>query len=70
MILKFGKKQACLMIAGIVSICCMICLIDTVLAIIGAVQGGGDIPWGMVMLTLLTGYCTVLLWRSVRKMDG
>ena len=57
------------MIAGIVSICCMICLIDTVLAVIGAVQGGEDIPVAMVFLTLLTGYCTVLLWRSVRKMD-
>lgn len=67
--MKFGKKQACLMIAGIVSICCMISLIDTVLAIIGAVRGGGDIPVAMIFLTLLTGYCTVFLWRSVRKME-
>lgn len=67
--MKFGKKQACLMIAGIVSICCMISLIDTVLAIIGAVQGGAEIPVGMIMLTLVTGYCTFLLWRSVRRME-
>lgn len=67
--MKFGKKQACLMIAGIVSICGMICLIDTVLAIIGAVQSGSAIPVGMVMLTLVTGYCTFLLWRGVRQME-
>lgn len=57
------------MIAGIVSICCMICLIDTVLAVIGAVRGGAEIPVGMIMLTLVTGCCTFLLWRSVRNME-
>lgn len=63
------KKQVCLMIAGMVSICCLISLIATVTGVVAAVRSGGEIPTGMVMLTLVTAFCTAVIWRGVRDME-
>lgn len=63
------KKQMCLMLAGLVSICCLVCLISAVTSVAAAVQAGGSIPTGMIMLTLVTAFCTVMIWKGVREME-
>jgi hypothetical protein len=35
----------------------------------GAAQMDSEIPSGMVMLTLVTLFCTVMIWRGVREMQ-
>lgn len=64
------KKQVCMLIAALVSVCCVVSLVSTVIAMLGAVQSGGEIPVGMVMLTLVTAACTGMIWRGVREMES
>lgn len=63
------KKQLCLLIAALVSICLVVCLISTAVAVFAAVQTGAEVPMGMVMMTLVTALCTVMIWRGVREME-
>lgn len=67
--MKSRKKQICILIAGVVSICCVISLISTVTGVLGAVRSGEPIPTGMVMLTLVTAFCTAVIWKGVRDME-
>lgn len=63
------KKQVCLLIAALVSICMVVCLVSTGIGVLGAVRSGDDVPLGMVMLSLVTVVCTVMIWRGVREME-
>jgi membrane protein implicated in regulation of membrane protease activity len=63
------KKQLCLGLAGLVSICFLISLLSTVTALVAALQAGAELPVGMVFLTALTAMCTVMLWKGVREME-
>ena len=63
------KKKICMMIAALVSICCLVSLVSTVIGVLAAVKSGGAVPTGMVMLTLVTAFCTVMIWRGVREME-
>ena len=63
------KKQACLMLAALVSICCLICLIATVSGVVAAIQTGGSIPTGMIFLSCITILCVVMIWKGVREME-
>lgn len=63
------KKQACQMIAGLVSICAVVSIISTVQSFLLVHESGGDVPLGMVLLTAMTILCTVLIWRGVRNME-
>lgn len=63
------KKQACQMIAGIVSICALISIISTVQAFLEVRASGGAYPVSMILLSLMTVLCTVLIWRGVINMD-
>lgn len=64
------KKQICLLIAALVSICLVVCVVSSAVAVVAAVQNGAEIPMGMVMMTLVTALCTVMIWRGVREMEG
>lgn len=63
------KKQACQMIAGLVSICALVSVISTIQAFLVARETGGSFPGGMGMLALVTVICTVMIWRGVMHMD-
>ncbi len=63
------KKQACQMLAGLVSICALVSLINTIQAAVMVRSTGGEFPMGMLMLTILTLVCTVVIWNGVRHMD-
>lgn len=64
-----SKKKACMAIAALVSVCAVTCLISTIHSFVLAIGAGGDIPTGMLMLTLVTFFCTFIIWRGVRQMD-
>lgn len=64
------KKQVCALIAALVSVCLIVSVVSTGIGILGAVQSGGEIPTGMVMLTLVTAVCTYMIWKGVREMEG
>ena len=66
--MKLTKKQLCAVIAAAVSICFLICLINTVRVWMAAAAAGAEFPVGMLMLTIVTGLCTVIIWRGVREM--
>lgn len=66
---KMNKKQVCQMIAGLVAICAIVSGISTVDAFRTAVETGGDKPISMVIITLVTVVCAVVIWRNVRNMD-
>ena len=53
------------MIAALVSICCVVCLVNT----IEAIKAGGEFPFVTLVLTVITGIMTVVVWRSVMKME-
>ena len=53
------------MIAALVSICCIVCLVNT----IEAIKAGGAFPFVTLVLTVVTGICTVAVWRGVMHMD-
>lgn len=57
------------MIAGLVSICALVSLINTIQAAVMVRSTGGEFPMGMLMLTILTLVCTVVIWNGVRHMD-
>ncbi len=61
-----SKKQMCIVLAVVVSLCCLVCLISTVISLIAA---AGELPTGMIFLTLVTGCCAVMIWKGVREMD-
>ena len=63
------KKQICTLLAALVSVCLVVSLVSTGVGILGAVQSGGEVPTGMVMLTLVTAVCTVMIWKGVREME-
>ena len=63
------KKQICLMVAALVSICAVIAVGSTVMAFVAAVQAGESVPMGMAMLSLVTIFCTVMIWRGVHDME-
>ena len=67
--MKWKKKQLCMVIAAAVSVCALISLLATAQVIAAAVRGGGAIPTGMVMLTLVTLLCAAVIWKGVRDMD-
>lgn len=58
-----------MMIAGIVSICCIICLLNAVTGIADAVKNGGAVPYVTVLMTAVTAICTVMIWKGVRNME-
>ena len=57
------------MIAGLVSICALVSIISTVQAFLLARETGGELPFGMAMMAVVTILCTVLIWRGVMNMD-
>ncbi len=63
------KKQLCVIIAALVSLCLVVSLVSTAVSVLGAVQTGGEVPMGMVMLTLVTAVCTFMIWKGVREME-
>ena len=63
------KKQVCMMIAALVSICAVIAIGSTVMAFVSAAKAGAAMPTGMAFLSLVTIFCTVMIWRGVRDME-
>lgn len=63
------KKQICLMIAALVSICCAISVVVTVHSIQLALEYGSEVPIGIILLTMVTLFSTVVIWKGVREMD-
>ena len=63
------KKQICTLLAALVSVCLVVSFVSTGIGILGAVQSGGEVPTGMVMLTLVTAVCTLMIWKGVREME-
>jgi hypothetical protein len=63
------KKQVCLLIAVLVSICALVSLLSTAVAVAASLSGGSEIPTGMIFLTLVTVFCMVMIWRGVREMQ-
>lgn len=63
------KKQLCMIVAAMVSVCLVVSLVSTGIGVLSAMQSGGEIPTGMVMLTLVTGVCTYMIWKGVREME-
>lgn len=63
------KRQICLMIAALVSICAVIAVGSTVVAFTAAVKSGAAMPVGMAFLSIVTIFCTVMIWRGVRDME-
>ena len=57
------------MIAGVVSICAILCIMSTVKAFMQVHAVGGSFPMGMILLSLMTVVCTILIWNGVRNMD-
>ena len=57
------------MIAGLVGICAIVSGISTFQAFRTALEVGGEKPIGMVLITLVTVLCAVMIWRSVTSME-
>ena len=66
--MKLTKKQILTILAAAVSVCFVVSLLSTVRAVMGAVQSGAAVPYGMVMLTLVTAVCGGIIWSGVMKM--
>lgn len=64
-----NKKKSTQMIAGLVSICSLISMISSVRAIFEARANGGAFPLSMVVMTLVTVACTVVIWNGARNME-
>ena len=58
------KKQICMILAAVVSVCFLVCLIATVRIALA----DGSIPSGMGMLTLVTAVCAIVIWRGAMEM--
>lgn len=63
------KKQVCLMLAALVSICCLICLMATVSGVVAAIRSGAAVPTGMIFLSCVTLLCAGMIWKGVREME-
>ena len=63
------KKQMYQTLAGAVGVCFIVCLISTVTAITDMIKNGGSLPLAMILCTLMTGFCTVVIWKSVRNVE-
>lgn len=63
------KKQMYQVLAGAVGVCFIVCLVSTVTAVVELLKNGGAFPLTMIVSTILTGFCTVVIWRSVRTIE-
>jgi len=63
------KKQMYQMLAGAVGICFIVCLVSTVKALLEVSKAGGTLPFAMIVTTVMTGFCTVVIWKSVRRSE-
>lgn len=57
------------MIAGLVGICAIVSGVSMVNAFREAIETGGEKPISMVLITLVTVVCAVVIWRSVGSME-
>lgn len=64
-----NKKKSTQMIAGLVSICSLISIISTVRAILESRAVGGEFPYSMVIMSVVTVICTVVIWNGTRNME-
>ncbi len=60
------KRQISLMIAALVSICAVISVVSALIAIVNTQKAGASFPVGMLLMALVTVFCTVMIWRGVR----
>lgn len=63
------KKQMCMILAAVVSVCFLVCLASTAMVLVSVARSGAELPLGMVMVTLVTALCAVMVWRGVREME-
>ena len=63
------KRQVCQMIAALVSICAVISVGSTVAAFVAASRAEAEYPMGIAFLSLVTIFCTVMIWRGVMQME-
>lgn len=63
------KKKGSQMIAGLVSICSLISIISLVRAILETRSNGGTFPVSMLLMTIVTVGCTLVIWHGVRNME-
>lgn len=64
------KRTFCAILAAVVSVCFVVCLAITVRAVLAASDAGAPLPMGLVMLTLVTGFCAFVIWKGVREMGS
>lgn len=64
-----NKKKSTQMIAGLVSICSLISIISTVRAILESRAAGGAFPYSMMIMSLVTVVCTLVIWNGTRNME-
>ena len=64
-----NKKLICTLIAAVVTICALVSLISTLRLGLLSSRAGTPMPFGMVMLTLVTVFCAVMIWKGVRDME-
>ena len=67
--MKNRKKLVCMGIAVVVSLCFLVSVISTIGVVAAAAQSGSSVPAGMIMLSLVTLVCAVLIWKGVREME-
>ena len=59
------KKQACQLVAALVSICALVCILNFV----NGLSSGGEFPVTELILSVVLAAATVLIWRNVRNME-
>ena len=64
-----NKKGICIGIAVVVTVCFLVSLVSTIVVTVAAVRSGAEVPAGMIMLSLITLVCAVLIWKGVREME-
>ena len=65
-----NKKQACILLAVVASICCLLAGIATVIHVVAAIRAGTGIPMGMLLLTGMTGLCAGMIWKGVGEIEN
>ncbi len=65
-----NKKKLCTILAVVVTVCALVSLVSAGISIYAAIKDGAPLPWGMLLMPVITIFCGVMVWKGVRKVEN
>ena len=65
-----SKKKLCTILAVVVTVCALVSLVSAEVTIYASLRDGAPLPWGMLLMPMITIFCAVMVWKGVREVEN